>query len=187
MEQSTPAVPVIAAAASPARHGRGVWREWLQTALVTLVIFIFMEAFVVQGYKVYGNCMEPNLYTGERLLGSKIACQAGVSRGDIVVFRPPHQGNSSFIKRIVALPGEVIEIRHSKVSIDGRPLREPYLHNVWHDDLPPTRVREGMVFVMGDNRDNSSDSRMWGELPVNNIQAKAWLRYWPPARIDLLR
>jgi signal peptidase I len=142
----------------------------------------------MQGYKVYGSCMEPNLCSGERLLGNKIACQlSGIHRGDIVVFRPPHHPDTPFIKRIIGLPGELLEIRSNQVFINGRHLDEPYLRRAWHDDRPPTPVLPGMVFVMGDNRDNSSDSRSWGELPIENIQAKAWLRYWPPSRIELLR
>jgi len=163
------------------------WREWLDTAIATLLIFILAEVFVVQGYKVYGACMEPNLCTGERLLGNKLAYQiGGVSRGEIVVFRPPHDADTSFIKRVIALPGETIEIRNNQVWIDGEAIDEPYLRLAWHDGVKRTRVRRGMVFVMGDNRDNSSDSRTWGELPIDNIQARAWLRYWPLSRMEVL-
>lgn len=170
------------------RRRRPVWREWLETVLTTVVIFVVVESFVVQGYKVYGSCMEPNLVTGERLLANKVAYHlGGIERGDIVVFRPPHHPETPFIKRVVGLPGDLLEIRDNQVFINGRRLNEPYLHRLWHDNRPPTKVLPGMVFVMGDNRDNSSDSRMWGELPIANIQAKAWLRYWPPERLAVLR
>jgi signal peptidase I len=131
--------------------------------------------------------MEPNLYTGERLLGNKLSYRIdGIHRGDIVVFRPPHRLDTPFIKRVIGMPGEIFEIRHSHVFINGRLLNEPYLHLAWHDDRPAERIPPGMLFVMGDNRDNSSDSRSWGELPLQNVQAKAWLRYWPLDRLELL-
>jgi signal peptidase I len=178
----------------PARSGtrasasaKPLWREWVETLLATLLIFLFVESFVVQGFKVYGSCMEPNLYTGERLLGNKLIYRMdGIHRGDIVVFRPPHRPDTPFIKRVIGMPGEIIAIQHNQVYINSRPLHEPYLRLAWHDDRPAERISPGMLFVMGDNRDNSSDSRSWGELPLQNIQAKAWLRYWPLSRLEIL-
>jgi signal peptidase I len=188
----TTADPSILLPARPAvRVGvriKPLWREWAETLLATLLIFLFIESFVVQGFKVYGSCMEPNLYTGERLLGNKLIYHIdGIHRGDIVVFRPPHRPDTPFIKRVIGLPGEVLEIRHSQVFINGHPLRESYLQLDWHDDRPAERIPAGKLFVMGDNRDNSSDSRAWGDLPLDNVQAKAWLRYWPLNRLEILR
>ena len=163
------------------------WRTVFEITVMTILTFLFVEAFVVQGYRVYGSCMEPNLVTGERLLGSKIACRlTGVKRGDIVIFRPPLRGNVPYVKRVIGMPGELLEIRNSQVYINGRRLKESYLHRVWHDDRAPQRIPDDKVFVMGDNRDNSSDSRAWGLLPVENIDAKAWLRYWPLERVEVL-
>jgi signal peptidase I len=165
-----------------------VWREWVETLLTTLLIFLLVESFVVQGFKVYGSCMEPNLFTGERLLGNKLVYHLhGIHRGDIVVFRPPHRPDTPFIKRVIALPGEIVEIRQNRVYINGEPLNEPYLRYTWSDDRPPEPVPPGELFVMGDNRDNSSDSRAWGDLPIQNVEAKAWLRYWPLSRVQILR
>jgi signal peptidase I len=110
----------------------------------------------------------------------------GIHRGDIVVFRPPHRPDTPFIKRVIGLPGEILEIHHNRVYINSHPLNEPYLRLAWHDDRPAERIARGMLFVMGDNRDDSSDSRSWGELPLQNIQAKAWLRYWPLSRLEVL-
>jgi signal peptidase I len=178
-----PARPGTRAAAS----AKPLWREWVETLLATLLIFLFVESFVVQGFKVYGSCMEPNLYTGERLLGNKLIYRMdGIHRGDIVVFRPPHRLDTPFIKRVIGMPGEIIAIQHNQVYINSRPLNEPYLRLAWHDDRPAERISPGKLFVMGDNRDNSSDSRSWGELPLRNIQAKAWLRYWPLSRLEIL-
>src|SRR4051794_38796475 len=92
-----PALPVPATATKP------LWRDWVETLLTTFLIFFLVESFVVQGFKVYGSCMEPNLFTGERLLGNKLAYHLhNIHRGDIVVFRPPHRPDTPFIKRVVA-------------------------------------------------------------------------------------
>lgn len=167
---------------------RRVLRELVETTMMTLVVFVFLITFVVQGFKVYGSCMEPNLYTGERLLGNKFVYRfEAPSRGDIVVFRFPPDPRKIFIKRIVALPGETVEIRSGKVYLDGDILDEPYLRNLAHGDFPPQKVPKGRVFVLGDNRDASNDSRFWGDLPIKNIQAKAWFRYWPVARMTVFK
>jgi signal peptidase I len=170
------------------RRPKSAWREWTETLLTTFVIFLLVELFVVQGFKVYGSCMEPNLVTGERLLGNKLIYHLKpIQRGDIVVFRPPHKPETPFIKRVIGLPGEVIAIRNNRVYINGVFLDEPYLRNAWHDDRPAERIPPGMLFVMGDNRDNSSDSRSWGDLPLSRVEAKAWLCYWPLPRARTLK
>lgn len=186
-----PADPaVLAPAEKPAAKPRRVksWlRQWCDTGFRAVIIFAVAQTWVVQGYKVYGSCMEPNLNTGERLLGSKLAMVQGLQRGDVVVFRPPHKPHTAFIKRVIGLPGEKLEIRDSRVYVNDKQLDEPYLERAWHDDRPAERIPGDMVFVMGDNRDNSNDSRAWGQLPVESIQAKAWLRYWPPERMGMIR
>jgi len=158
---------------------------WTATLLWAAGLFLIAQLWIVQGYQVHGSCMEPNLVTGQRFLGSKIALLGGIQRGDVVVFRPPHKGGA-FIKRVVGLPGETIEIRKSRVYVNDQPLDEPYLRRKWHDTIPARRIPAGSVFVLGDNRDNSNDSRLWGELPVENIQSKAWVRYWPLDRAALI-
>jgi signal peptidase I len=169
------------------RKPRWRLRQWCDTTFWSVCIFLVAQTWLVQGYRVYGSCMEPNLCTGERLLGLKVAASNQVHRGDVVVFRPPYKPETAFIKRVIGLPGEVLEIRNNRVYVNGRRLNEPYLRRAWHDDRAPERIAPSMVFVMGDNRDNSNDSRNWGELPVENIQAKAWLRYWPPDRMKWIR
>ena len=173
-------------AAAPRKRSRWMRQCW-DTGFRAMFLFLIAQTWIVQGYKVYGSCMEPNLHTGERILGSKFAMAQGVQRGDVVVFRPPHKPETAFIKRVVGLPGEVVEIRDNHVYVDGRFLDEPYLRLQWHDNRPPEQVPNDMVYVLGDNRDNSNDSRVWGELPIRNIQAKAWLRYWPPERAGVIR
>ena len=171
---------------APPRRQRGLRTFW-ETGFRAVLLFVVVQTWIVQGYKVYGSCMEPNLRTGERVLGSKLGIMQGIHRGDVVVFRPPHKPETAFVKRVVGMPGEVLEIRNNVVYVNGTALKEPYLHRDWHDDRPPEKIAANMVFVMGDNRDNSNDSRMWGELPIDHIQAKAWLRYWPPERAGLIQ
>jgi len=163
-------------------------REWFETLVLTLVLFLFIETFVIQGFKVYGQCMEPNLHSDERLLGNKLIYYLHPpQRGDIIVFKYPEDPSQVFIKRVVGLPGETVEIRAGRVYIGGQRLSEPYLIYPHHGDSPRQRVPEECLFVLGDNRDFSNDSRFWGMLPIKNVEAKAWLRYWPLRRIRILR
>lgn len=174
-----------AAASSRRRVGARV-KPWFSTLGWAAAFCVIAQTWFVQGYEVYGCCMEPNLKTGERVLGAKIGSK-DVQRGDVIVFRPPLKCDTAFIKRVVGMPGDVLEIRGSRVFVNGAPLNEPYLRRAWHDDRPPERVPAHMFFVMGDNRDNSNDSRTWGELPLENIQAKAWVRYWPLNKLEWIR
>lgn len=166
-----------------------VLREFFETIVMTLVVFIFLVTFIIQGYKVYGSCMEPNLRTGERLIGNKFIYRfEHPTRGDVIVFKYPPNPRKVFIKRIIGLPGETVEIRRGRVYINGRALEEgPYVRNVPHGDFTPQKIPKGCVFVLGDNRDESNDSRFWGDLPLDNIQAKAWLRYWPLSRFSMFQ
>lgn len=164
-------------------------REVAQTLAMTIAIFLVLVIFVVQGYKVYGNCMEPNLCTGERLLGNKVVYHfENPKRGDIVVFRYPRDPSCVFIKRIIGLPGETVRICKGAVYVNGSAVDErTYVKLSWHDERAARKIPQGSIFVLGDNRDQSDDSRFWGCLPLANIQAKAWFRYWPLSKIAVLR
>jgi signal peptidase I len=155
---------------------------------MTFVVFAFLIMFIVQGFKVYGSCMEPNLVTGQRLLGNKFVYRfEQPKRGDIVVFKYPLDPHRIFIKRIIGLPGETIEIHKGKVYIDNKKLSEAsYVKKAVHGDFPAEKIPSGSVFVLGDNRDQSNDSRYWGDLPLANIEAKAWVRYWPLSQFGVL-
>jgi signal peptidase I len=175
-------------ASKPDATAAALVKAWLKTAAATVALFFFLVTFVVQGFRVYGSCMEPNLRTGERVLGNKLVYKfTHPARGDVVVFRCPTDPNKTYIKRVIGLPGETIEIRDGAVYINNAPLREPYLVNAPHGDYGPERITPGNLFVMGDFRDQSNDSRYWGELPINNVEAKAWVRYWPIQRLNMLK
>ena len=167
---------------------RRVMREFAETLAMTVIVFLFLITFVVQGYKVYGSCMEPNLVTGERLLGNKFVYRfESPGRGDVVVFRYPPGPERIFIKRVVGLPGETISINGGEVFVDGLKLDENlYMKKPAHESYSSHKIPANCVFVLGDNRDQSHDSRYWGDLPLENIQAKAWIRYWPLPRSRVL-
>lgn len=159
-------------------------------ALLSLVIIVF----VVQAFFIPSGSMEPTLRTGDRILVGKFAYRLReIRRGDIVVFRYPLNPNKDFVKRVVGLPGERIEMREGLVQINGRPLGEVYPTALPGGDRAclttygPEVVPSGMVFVLGDNRCNSEDSRFFGFVPVKNIIGRALVVYWPPDRLGPVR
>lgn len=166
--------------------GRSLLREILETVLLTLFIFLILNTATGR-FQVRGSSMEPALHDGQYLVISKLSYWIRPpERGDIIVFHPPNSPSEDYIKRIVGLPGEKIEIREGTLWVDGIPLEETYVFNpgfysgTWN-------LGEGEHFVLGDNRSNSSDSHSWGVLPQENIVGKAWLCYWPPEEWGLVQ
>ena len=160
-------------------------RSWLKDIFYAGLLSIFIVVFVVQPVKVEGTSMMPRLRDQERIFVNKFLYHvSAVERGDIVVFWYPRNPTKSFIKRVIALPGEQVEIRAGMVLIDSRKLEEPYIDNTYLDHLSygPARVPNEHFFVLGDRRDSSNDSRHWGSVPRENIFGKAVFRYWPPLR-----
>jgi signal peptidase I len=186
-EEIAPAVPQ-SQASKAGDSAAEIIASWLRTAIATIVLFLLTVTFIVQGFRVEGSCMEPNLVTGERILGSKLIYRfKAPARGDVVVFKYPKDPRQTFVKRVIGMPGETIEIRDGMVFIDGERLSEPYVINSPHGSYGPEVIRPGNLFVMGDYRDMSNDSRRWGELPIKDIKARGWIRYWPPSHTGLLR
>jgi signal peptidase I len=177
-------------------------REYFESIVIAVILALFVRTWVVQAFKIPTGSMENNLLIGDHLLVNKFVFgPAGaervllpmrdIRRRDIVVFKYPNEPQRDFIKRVIGLPGETLELRNKKVYINGEPLDEPYVHflepasdsqEVTSFDLRerygPVRVPEGQYFVMGDNRDNSQDSRYWGFLPGGYIKGKALMIYW---------
>jgi signal peptidase I len=160
----------------------GVWLVELgETILPAVVIAILINLFLAQATRVYGSSMEPNLHTDQRLVVEKVSYRLhDPQRGDVVVIRMPERGPELLIKRIVALPGETIEIKSGQVFINGTAINEPYLTQPTRGSYGPTTIREGYVFVMGDNRGASNDSRVFGPIELERIVGRAWVSYWPP-------
>ena len=166
----------------PARLSGASVREIVEMAVLTLLMSAVIQ-LVVQSREVEGASMEPSFHTGERVLVNRLAYQGfrEPQRGDVIVFHAWHSaGEEDYIKRVVGLPGDTVEIRDGGVFIDGSRYAEPYLDQTTQSTLGPTVVPEGTYFVLGDNRGNSSDSRLFGPLPLDKIVGRAWLRYWPP-------
>jgi len=170
---------------TPGRSIEGWLREIFFATLTAVLIIVFL----VQPVRVEGNSMLPRLHNDERVFVNKILYRVSdIERGDIVVFWYPGNTSKSFIKRIIALPGERVEIRSGQVYIDGILHREPYVIPRFRDesDYGPIQVPEGHYFVMGDHRNTSNDSRSWGTLSGNLIFGKAVFRYWPLSKIGSL-
>jgi signal peptidase I len=157
---------------------RSVILQILATLALALLIFFGVQT-IIESRVVEGSSMEANLHDGERLIVVKAAYWFGEpQRGDIVIFTHPLDAERTLVKRIVGLPGEQIEIHDSVVYINGSPLDEPYVKGTT-SAFSITYVPDDCYFVMGDNRQASSDSRSWGFLPEENIIGRAWLLYWP--------
>jgi signal peptidase I len=183
---------------------KSVIREYFESIVIAVILALFVRTWAVQAFKIPTGSMENNLLIGDHLLVNKFVFgpavsgaeramlpMRGIRRGDIVVFKYPDEPERDFIKRVIGLPGETLELRNKKVYINGQALDEPYVHflDPTHDGQEvtsfeqrerygPVRVPEGQYFVMGDNRDNSQDSRYWGFLPRANIKGKALMIYW---------
>ncbi len=182
-------------------------REYFESIVIAVILALFIRTFVVQAFKIPTGSMEENLLIGDHLLVNKFVLGpvggglerhllpiADVRRGDIVVFKYPEEPDRDFIKRVIGLPDETLEVRQKRVYINGRALEEPYahfleppsqpsaLHEVTSFDVReqygPVRIPRDHYFVMGDNRDNSQDSRYWGFLPRSYIKGKALMVYW---------
>jgi signal peptidase I len=172
----------------------GFWAETrllVRDLVFALMFATLMVVFVIQPVKVEGTSMLTRLQDGDRIFVNKMIYYGlpKLSRGDIVVFWYPNDPSKNYIKRIIGLPGETVEVRQGRVLINGLELVEPYLEsqlNVGHMNQQPINVKDHYYFVMGDNRDNSSDSRFWGLVPEKYIYGKALFRYWPLGSVSAI-
>jgi signal peptidase I len=155
-------------------------REIAETLILTLVTYFLIRTFVFETYRVVGQSMMSTLEEDQRLIVSKLSYRLHEpQRGDIIVFYDPFDSDRNLIKRIIGLPGDLLEIRQGQVYVNGQLLAEPYTSHPGTYSQPPTAIPEGQYFVMGDNRTNSSDSRSWGTLDGAEIVGKAAFTYWP--------
>ena len=163
--------------------------DLLHDLAIAVVVCVLLITYVVQAFKVQGTSMSPELKDGERILVNKFLYYFGdIDRGDVVVFWYPEDPELSFIKRVVALPGETVEIRSGAVFVNGTLMEEPYVAGANADlrSFPPHDVRPGHYFVLGDNRKGSNDSRSWGLVPERYVYGKAFLRIWPPRDVGVV-
>jgi len=185
---------------------KSVVREYFESIVIAVILALFIRTFIVQAFKIPTGSMEPNLLIGDQLLVNRFVFaptvsgaertllpMTGIRRGDIIVFKYPENPERDFIKRVIGLPGETIELKDHRILVNGAPVDEPYAHylprpegsgqhEVTSDDVRdrygPVTVPPDALFVMGDNRDNSADSRYWGFLPKANVKGKALMIYW---------
>ena len=183
-------------------------REWVESICVAVILAFFVRTFVVQAFKIPSGSMEPNLLIGDHLLVNKFVFAPALTslertllpidpirRGDIIVFKYPEDPTRDFIKRVIGLPGDTIEMHNKKVYVNGKPLDEPYAHFIYPPDegasgapdtetadllreFAPMTVPADNYFMMGDNRDNSQDSRYWGFMPRDYVKGKALFVYF---------
>lgn len=155
------------------------FKEIFQTALISLGIFLFVYIFLVQPHRVKGESMSPNFEDGELLLTEKVAYRFGdPQRGDVVVFEAPVGRKVDFIKRIIGLPGEKVEVRGGSIFVNGSKVEENYI-NVPTQGDKEIKLGENEYFVFGDNRGASSDSRVFGPIERKSIRGRVWFVYWP--------
>jgi signal peptidase I len=168
------------------KRGGGVV-EFLVILLISFaLVFGFVRPFVVEAFYIPSESMIPTLRVGDRVLVNKFIYRfTEPERGDILVFESVEGGSEDLIKRVVAVPGDTIAVRRGKVVLNGERQSEPYVNKKYPDRSfsPPTTIPKGHVFMMGDNRANSRDSRFFGPVPKEKIEGEAFLRFWPPDRI----
>ena len=168
--------------------------DFIQTLVVFGAIFALVYLFVAQFHKVSGNSMFPTYHNGDYLITEKISYKLGnPRRGDVIVLKNPRDESQDFIKRVIAIPGDTIKIEGQSVFINGGQLEENYLPSqtpthsgAFLKDGDPVKAGVDQYFVLGDNRDHSSDSREWGAVTKEKIIGKAFFRYWPPQSMGLL-
>ncbi len=175
--------------------------EWLKSIIIALILALFIRTFIVQAYKIPSGSMIPTLLVGDYLLVNKLSFgirnplkddflyRWGLpNRQEIVVFTYPEDKKLDFIKRVIGLPGDTVEIINKKVFVNGKPLKEPYAqftdNTIYpkeispRDNFGPVKVPPGYIFVLGDNRDQSYDSRFWGFVPIHSLKGKALIIYF---------
>ncbi|MEL6158839.1 MAG: signal peptidase I [Cyanobacteria bacterium J06627_32] len=161
--------------------------ENVRLVAIALVIAIVVRLFIAEPRFIPSPSMVPTLAVGDRLLVEKVSYQRHAPhQGDIVVFEPPPQlqaygyrASQAFIKRVIGLPGQQVKVHQGKVYVDGQPLAEDYIAAAPEYEMPSVQVPEGSLFVMGDNRNDSNDSHVWGFLPMQNLIGRAVIRFWP--------
>lgn len=179
---------------SPQPYGRRMTAEQranLRIVAIAVTIAVLMRVFVAEPRFIPSNSMEPTLHIGDRLLVEKVSYRLHPPHiGDVVVFQPPPQlqdygytGKQAFIKRVIATPGDIVTVANQQVVVNGTPLQEPYILEAPHYRMVPITVPDGTVFVLGDNRNDSNDSHVWGFLPQHNIIGWARFRFWPLSRL----
>ncbi|XHU95704.1 MAG: signal peptidase I [cyanobacterium endosymbiont of Rhopalodia inflata] len=168
------------------------WIEGIKTIATAAILAFGIRAFVAEARYIPSSSMEPTLQVNDRLIIEKVSYHfQEPKRGDVVVFNPTKalqekDFRDAFIKRVIGLPGETIEVKTGKVYVDGQAIKEKYISEDPNYDYGPVTVPERQYLVLGDNRNNSYDSHYWGHVPKEKIIGKAFVRFWPFNRLGIL-
>jgi signal peptidase I len=185
----------------PVQPRKSIFREYAEAILVAVVLALFIRTFVVQAFKIPSGSMKPTLLVGDHILVSKFIYGVKLpfvnttlipvtdpERGDVVVFKFPEDPKKDFIKRVIGVSGDIVEVRNKKVYLNHKPMVDTYgtyldPHVILgrarpRDNFGPVTVPAGALFVMGDNRDHSYDSRFWGFVDLSMVKGKAFIIYW---------
>jgi len=177
---------LVALEEEPRQRGHSLLLEAIQTIILALVLF-FAINLVSARIRVDGSSMEPTFHNNDYVIVNRLAYQWGqIQRGDVVVFPYPLNPEEDYIKRVIGLPGDRVAIYAGEVYVNGQLIAEPYLSAPASEDLAEVIVPDGYVYVLGDNRDASSDSRTWGPLQIERIIGKAVFRYYPLDSIGII-
>ena len=159
--------------------------EVVKVVLISLAIIVPVRLFLIQPFYVEGASMEPNFFDKEYLIINEISYRfEEPQRGEVIIFKSPSDRRVYFIKRVIGLPGEKVEIQAGQIYIDGKKLEEEYIANSSSEDIEAITVGPDEFFVLGDNRNNSHDSRRFGPVPSTDIVGKVWFRGWPLDRLN---
>ncbi|MDM8528864.1 signal peptidase I [Anaerolineales bacterium HSG24] len=171
-------------------------RNILETVIPAALIAILINLFLAQATRVYGQSMEPSLHSDQRLVVEKLSYNSyirqyfsfssGPDRGDVVVVRVPAQNGELLIKRVIGLPGDQVEIHDGQVFVNSQTLPEPYLLNPTYGSYGPIIIPQSQIFVLGDNRNFSNDSRNFGTVSLSEVIGRAWFSYWPMDEIGFI-
>lgn len=170
------------------KNAKWLFKDVAESILIAVVLAFLIRIFVFQPFYIPSSSMEPTLMPGDRIIVNKFIYRfREPARGEVMVFKYPLDPKRDFIKRVIGLPGDSVEIKDSTLYINGKKVDESYLpENLAFNDYGPVKVDKGAYFVLGDNRNNSEDSRFWGFAPRKNVVGKAILIYWPLNRIGLI-
>lgn len=177
--------------------GQRFWKaqkDNILTIVIAMILAVMIRGFVAESRYIPSPSMVPTLYPGDRIVVEKLSYRVRSPQvGDVVVFRPPdllqsagYAADQAFIKRVIAVAGQTVQVHQGRVYVDQVPLREPYIAEPPTYEMPLVQVPAGMLFVMGDNRNNSNDSHVWGFLPQENVIGRANIRFWPPGQAGFL-
>ncbi len=165
-----------------------VW-EMVQVVAIAFVLSLFIRTYVVEARYVPSESMVPTIQIGDRLMFDKFLFKfTGIERRDMIMFKPTEASHLTLdlVKRVIGLPGETVEIRDGKVWVNGQALQESYLAERPNYTYGPVQIPEGMLFVLGDNRNFSNDSHYWGFVPMANVKGRALFRFYPLSQIGRL-